>query len=127
LILFVIVTIVAPPSSSTGGTLGAFESGNALYTDCLLTDNVEDDVCTGIISGAWDMMVLWGFRCEGNPKDIDRRRFRDIVVNYLRDHPVERGSTPAASLIVQAIQQAFNCKAPPGIQSLPHGSGGRSD
>jgi hypothetical protein len=86
-------------------TLRFFDTGNRLYETCQLTDDFDDGFCGGTVSGAWDMMVLWGFRCEGNPKDVDRRQFRNIVVNYLRDHPDEKDSGPAASLIVQAIMR----------------------
>jgi hypothetical protein len=91
---------------------GSFEDGNGLYALCTSNNLGEQVHCMGYIEGVVDTM-----------KDIDRafnkpqcvpdgthaKQTVDVVVNYLRDHPVER-SYSASSDVYAAVAQAWNCQ-----------------
>jgi Rap1a immunity proteins len=111
-LVYILAVVGALVTLSTVHAAVYFNSGSDLYEACQLQDDpFARGVCTATISGAYDMMVALGYVCSGLPEGVTRNQLRDVVINYLRDHPETRNS-PAVLNIALAMKAAFNCKAP---------------
>jgi hypothetical protein len=88
-------------------TTEALYDGNRLYEMCVAQDIVKKEYCRAYISGMTDAFNWDRFVC--NPKHTTEGQVRDVVLNYLRDHPETRHYS-APSLARQALSQAFPCK-----------------
>jgi hypothetical protein len=109
LALGVVMALTVP----TGQAPADFMDGNQLYADCTgNTDSFQRGVCLGYIEATADYMA-W-VRSDGNkpqcmPASVVLKQVEDVVIDYLRDHPVVR-SNAASALVATAISQAWSCK-----------------
>ena len=94
-----------------GPAYGYFDTGNSLLERCSRTDNFHKGACTGTVSGAFDMMLAWGWKCGSSLDGVTREQVKDIVVKYFVDNPGTRHD-PAAFHIVLAIANTFRCEQP---------------
>ena len=85
----------------------AFVTGNDLYSWCK-DENATylDGACLGFIEGRWDLAGGLGLIC--GEKGVTGRQVRDVVFRYLQIKPEIRHQ-PAASLVLQAVHDAFPC------------------
>jgi Rap1a immunity proteins len=99
------IASAAPAQAAT-----AFRGGADLYTSC--TTSRGADFCDAYIMGAVDaMFALKNASGAGNvciTDGVRLRQVRDIVVQYMKDHPETRRYT-AASIVVVAVRKAFPC------------------
>jgi hypothetical protein len=110
--VYILAAIGPLVTLSTVHGAGYFNTGNDLYDACQLEDDpFARGVCTATVSGAYDMMIALGYVCSGITDGVTQNQLRDVVVNYLRDHPETR-SAPAVFNIALAMKASFNCKAP---------------
>jgi hypothetical protein len=101
-------------ASAFGGPAEAyFFTGNQLYRECTLTDKnqllvmLAQQLCLSIIIGHYEMMVSLKYDCGDDAKK-ETGQIKDVVVNYLKEHPAER-SLPAVRISSRAIIEAFHC------------------
>jgi len=95
--LLLAAALVATPAYA------AFQNGDALYKDCSSQmGSFETGFCVGYIAGVVDSSE----KCI--PIAVKLREARDVVLQYLRDHP-EKRHLEADALVLAAIQEAF-CK-----------------
>jgi hypothetical protein len=95
-----------------GEPRAGFVDGNELYADCTgPPDSFQRGVRLGYIQGVADHIdeVRWGRDEPQCPTAVVLKQVEGVVVNYLRDHPVDR-SNPATELATIAITQTWNCK-----------------
>lgn len=95
--------------TTIAGTGGSFETGNTLYSKC--TDPAWTLACTAFIAGVMDTLTLEAsvgkqIVCADNT--VTEGQAKDVVVNYLRDHPESRNLTGALIATV-AMKQAWPC------------------
>jgi hypothetical protein len=82
-----------------------FDTGNSLLDLC--SNRATFSVCAGEAVGYYDMMLLNGFDC-GSDAQRTKAQIADILVQYLREHPVDRDK-PASYSAASAYIQAFKC------------------
>jgi hypothetical protein len=97
-----------------------FENGNDLFQRCNSSLVSDQTFCMGYIVGAADLVgleqvsngpdntILWKFRSVCAPQGVTVQQIKDVVLKYMRDNP-ERRADSGASLVVQAISQAWVC------------------
>jgi hypothetical protein len=88
-----------------------FFDGNRLYALCTSPDYIEQAECVGYAEGTIDLME-W-IREMGNrppcvPHGVVGREIRDIVVDYIHDHP-DRRPAVASVLVLDALDWAWKC------------------
>lgn len=90
-----------------------FVDGNTLYGDCTNTGNgraFASGYCLGYIVAATDGIefsdVYFRDRERCWSATVTQGQMRDVVVNYLRDHPEKRHLSATTSIRV-AVQSAF--------------------
>jgi len=88
-------------------TSAAFLRGNQLYDRCTSQEIVKRLQCREYIAGMADAFNWDKFVC--GPDQASENQVRDVVVNYLRDHPEVRHYS-AASIAREALGEAFPCK-----------------
>src|SRR5262249_19742178 len=103
-VFFVALMLVAASTANA-----YFDSGNALYARCQQEDMLNKGLCAAIITGAYDMMLLLGYKCRDH--GITREQLRDVVFKYFVDNPQYRNG-PAVFSVIQAAQDAFQCQRP---------------
>jgi Rap1a immunity proteins len=102
------LTVLTGEARADGGR--GFYDGNKLYEICISTNVYDEGVCLGYVEGVvdhMDWMRLTGPQCI--PAGTEARQVRDVVINYLRDHPEDRSYT-ANAMVRFAVYQAWNCK-----------------
>ena len=68
-----------------------FHTGNEIFQICdNAAERSESLICSGYIAGIADALQLTKMICL--PKHASVRQARDIVINYLRNHPESRAS-----------------------------------
>ena len=80
-------------------------TGNELYDVCL-GDSFDRGMCVGYALGVAEAAGLAGVACI--PPDVTRGQIKDVVVNYLRDHPADRNKS-AYGLVTTALQSVWPC------------------
>jgi hypothetical protein len=86
----------------------AFESGNELYQQCTAASGSPQNVfCGGYVTAVSDSLESQRLVCT--PKGTTAGQIKDVIVNYLRDHPAETHHTTAYSLAELALMAAFPC------------------
>jgi hypothetical protein len=88
-----------------------FETGGALFRSlqCSGADDQRhfNDPCYAYIAGVSDVLNSQGTICTA--KDVTIHQTVDVILNYLREHPVQR-SMAAPLLTGAARSRAFPCK-----------------
>jgi hypothetical protein len=74
-----------------------------------LTDRFVAVRAVGYLDGIADAAVGLGYTCY--PTGVTQAQLREVVMNYLRDHP-ERLNDPAPLLVLNGLFEAFPCKQP---------------
>jgi hypothetical protein len=108
----VVALTVLTGQVQAGEPRAGFMDGNELYADCTgSTDSFQRGVCLGYIQGVADHIdeVRWGRNEPQCPTGVVLKQVEDVVVNYLRDHPVDR-SADATPLVYLAVTKAWNCQ-----------------
>ena len=94
------------------GEAQAQKDGNQLYAVCTSNSYSDQGVCSGYVEAAAEYLE-WVRSGEKKPPCLSDgtvvRQVKDVVVNYLRDHPTERSYT-GTSLVVRAITLAWKCQ-----------------
>ena len=127
-------TLLAICASVVGGVLGAppsahadYITGNDLYRYCkpAQTDAAKDlkeTYCVAYITGVHDGAEASGslltymaerdepFRLMCVPQGVEAGQLRDIVVQYLEDHPADR-NLGAGLIVMSALLEAYPCTA----------------
>jgi hypothetical protein len=88
------------------------ESGNTLLAKCVGAPATQL-VCAGYTTGIYDMINFLEAtnttaKLHCFPPGVTRLRIHDVVVHYLQEHPEQR-NTGAASLVRDALQEAWPC------------------
>lgn len=86
--------------------------GNQLWEECDGDLSGQWGLCSGYTAAVIDShqaLMSKGKYLFCAPSDATLRQFRDVVKKHLRDHPQDRHH-PAASLVIQALREAFPCK-----------------
>lgn len=78
-----------------------------LYTATDLTDRFVAVRAVGYVDGVADAAGRLGFVCY--PTGVDDGQIREVVANYLRDHP-ERLHDPAGTLVLNSLFEAYACR-----------------
>jgi|SRR5262245_1419654 len=92
-----------------------FISGNSLLDACEKTDAASSAFCMGTILAYYDMLYEMQYYCEDESRNRTAGQLRDVVVKYLREHPVGR-DIRASALSFFAITEAFDCNSPDAIR-----------
>ncbi len=105
--LAVVVAALAAPAQGT-----QYITGNELQRDCNGSSQLVQGICLGYIQGTVD--VLEGVRSEGNrtqcvPTGTELGQVKDVVLDFLTRHPVDRDQS-AAKLVAAAVVEAWGCK-----------------
>ena len=114
--LAVVLASCSTPPSTTDPKALALKTGSDLLAVCSHQGERGEEatgmemVCLGYIASAVDSYSM-SF-CEP-PETSTRGQARDLVVQYLRDHP-QAGKGLAIGEAWQALSQAWPCPAPPG-------------
>jgi hypothetical protein len=105
-------------------------TGEQLQTKCSTikrdiedkTSTWTDGFCLGYISGILDSQSLWDYLVHVGkdypqthyclPDEATNSQVVQVVLKFLNDHP-ERLHEPANTLILEALHNAFPCKAKP--------------
>ena len=104
------VALSCPPASAQQGT--PFYTGNDLWSQCTSNAPFQSGFCAGFVAGiadilAADPLIIGQMVCA--PLDVTTDQKRDVVKRYLEQHP-ERWHYAAASLVLDALAEAFPCK-----------------
>lgn len=104
-----LMMLAADPSS-------AFLTGNDLYAECTSSSQVAQVSCLSYITGAADG-VRSGMQLHKDkvdsiciPEGVTRGQLKDVVVQSLRDDPVNR-NLPAGLLVWGALYHHWHCPA----------------
>jgi hypothetical protein len=104
-----VVMLLALLSEASAG--GFIKDGNVLLALCTSGNLIDQTKCIGYIEGTADLMneLSWFFnRPQCVPNQTVSTQAVDVVLIYLRDHPVERSYT-ASSDVVTALSLAWKC------------------
>jgi hypothetical protein len=104
------VTLACHPAAAQEPV--AFYTGNELWSHCSDESAYSSGLCMGFVMGIADVMgagsaILGARVCL--PERVNGGETRDVVKRYLELHP-ERRHYAAASLVLDALAQAFPCK-----------------
>jgi hypothetical protein len=103
---------VTPDASQAAAAVHAIMHGNELLRVCNSVLDIPDefDGCDTYIVGATDALDLVAPHLTNicRPQSHAIQQLRDIVVNWLGEHPEER-HRPAAKLIGLALAEAWPC------------------
>jgi hypothetical protein len=111
IVMIAAVSVLALVMASRNAAAG-FVNGNDLYSWRTDANQRNADGCFGYITGAADALE-WARVGTTHPpcipEGVQSTQVRDVVVNYLRDHPEQR-QLGAEMLILVAMELAWNCK-----------------
>jgi hypothetical protein len=96
------------------GPFEYFRSGEALLQECERKDSASSNRCEGYIAGVADAhraisIPFPGLRRYCTPEHVTVHEIRRVVAKWLEANPAQLHS-PASSLVVQALHDAFPCK-----------------
>ena len=101
-LLWPVSALSQQPITTTG-----FASGVRLYDTCVAQETLKRQYCLAYVAGMTDAFTWDGFVCT--PLQVTEDQVQVVVVNYLRAYPENRHYS-AASIVREALQQAFPCK-----------------
>jgi hypothetical protein len=91
----------------------SMRTGNDMLRTCTSTSGVDAVTCLSFIQGVVDTSMI-GPSMYGQeiyfcvPSGSTIGQYNDVIIAYLRNHP-ERRHYASASLIIEAMRQAFPC------------------
>ena len=103
-LLWPVLALSQPPLETT--TTALFD-GNRVYELCSSQELLKKQYCLAYIAGLTDAFNWDRFICS--PEHTTEGQVRDVVSNFLHDHPETRHYS-APSLAREALRQAFPCK-----------------
>lgn len=116
-----VVSIFALPARSQSNTDGTMGTGNYLIGACQLAVSAQDNpnslitaqdelkigYCVGMSHGVTDTLVVNQQACL--PNGVTLGQEVRVVEKFLQDNPAKLNQ-PGATLVIQAIEEAFPCK-----------------
>jgi len=100
--LMLLVALAAHCDVASAG----FTDGNRLLADCRAQEGALQAICSGYVTGAYDMATALSLDCPNERYTIGQ--VRDIVVKFLVDNPRHR-HLPAALLVARALVAELGC------------------
>src|SRR5262245_42894290 len=88
-----------------------FASGNALYEDCMATNQFDRGYCLGFVAGVADTADAVDRASLSLPigvctsDNVKQRQIQDVVLGWLHDHPQDRHYA-AAEIVAVALARA---------------------
>ena len=113
--LLTALLVFTPASiSAASGNVRGFMNGNELYQECTGSSYILREHCIGYLEGVTDaevtMREVIGTPPNCLPLGVDATQIRDVVVQYLEDHPAIRNDL-ASDLAATAMAVAWPCSA----------------
>lgn len=106
-----IVAIALSEPDWAGANVGSADDGNNLLIACTAAPGVQQGYCYGYINAIADATsnnTIDGFKaCI--PQQVQVEQLRDVVIQYLRNHPAERHYS-VLGLVAKALAGAFPCR-----------------
>jgi hypothetical protein len=103
--------LMAVMAASVAATAQVMD-GNKLYNNCGSSRPEANLFCRAYAAGIYDATLEQGYSgvkiCAADGATVGQ--MEDVVTQYLTSHPAERRHLSGASLVTQALAEAFPCR-----------------